>query len=526
MIDEKLSHRLSPMDAFFLYVETDEMPMHIGAVEIFDGEIDFELFKETIDARLHKIPRYLQCVVPAPFNLGHPTWEFDPDFNIDNHIFQLDLEEPATDDDLRNLSNKLFEGPLDRDKPLWEAYVINGMSGNRSALFSRVHHCMVDGIAGVGLMYVILDTLPDPPPSVKKEIDAKPLAGSNARMFDALWDNAIEGIDTVTQLQKDLVEYGNGSQDLVSSAKEFASVMGDFLKPIKRLPFNQPFSGERRIGWAQFSFAEARAIRSALGGTVNDVALTVLGGAVRKYMKRHGEPTRREFLRVLVPVNIRKDQDRGALGNHVAFLPAEVPLDVADHVERFRQIHETMQILKKERVADAIHLMFSVLQGGSAPLQASVLSAISKPLAQGLLGKIAKVPPLHLICTNVPGPQIPLYCTGHKMLEHYALIPVAFEMGVTCGVTTYDQKMFVTLIADEQAAPDVDALMEYYEECFYELREQAKVRPSEYVAIDREVKSLRRKSGSNNGAKSSSNGTTAAASETTETASPEQAKTT
>jgi len=500
MADEKLNHRLSPMDAFFLYVETDEMPMHIGAVEIFDGEIDFEQFKETIDTRLHQIPRYLQRVVPAPFNLGHPTWEFDDAFDIDNHIFQIDLDAPGSDEDLRDLSNKLFEGPLDRDKPLWEIYVINGMNDGRSGLFSRVHHCMVDGIAGVGLMYIILDTLPDPPPTTKKEIDAESIAGPKERAADALFDSAIEGIDAVTRLQKDLVEFGAGATDIGSSIKEFSSVLGDFFKPIKRLPFNQPFSGERRIGWAKFSFAEARAIRAALGGTVNDVALTVLGGAVRKYMKHHGQSTRREFLRVLVPVNVRKDQDRGALGNHVAFLPAEVPLDVADHVERFRQVHETMDILKKERVADAIHLMFTALQGSSAPLQASLLSAVSKPIAQGLLAKIAKVPPLHLICTNVPGPQIPLYCSGHKMLEHYALIPVAFEMGVTCGVTTYDQKMFITLIADEQAAPDVDALMEYYEECFYELREQAKVRPAEYVAIDRELKARRR---SRNGAANS-----------------------
>lgn len=522
MAEEKLNHRLSPMDAVFLYIETDVSPMHIGAIEIFDGEIDYQQFKATIDTRLHQIPRYLQRVIPAPFNLGHPTWEFDPDFNIDNHIFQIDLDAPGSDEDLRNLTNKLFEGPLDRGKPLWEIYVINGMSEGRSGLFSRVHHCMVDGVGGIGLMYVILDTLPDPPPVTKKTIDAEPIASANVRVFDALWDSAIEGIDTITRLQKDLIEYGNGATDLVSSAKEFASVMGNFFKPIKRLPFNQPFSGERRIGWAQFSFAEARAIRSALGGTVNDVALTVLGGAVRKYMKLHGEPTRRQYLRVLVPVNIRKDQDRGALGNHVSFLPAEVPLDVADHIERFRQIHETMDILKKERVADAIHLMFSVLQGASAPLQATMLAAISKPLAQGLLGKIAKVPPMHLICTNVPGPQIPLYCDGHKMLEHYALIPVAMEMGVTCGVTTYDQKMFVTLIADEQAAPDVDALMEYYEECFYELREQAKVRPAEYVAIDRELKTRRR---NRNGTKSrSANGESAAPSKPSTQA--EQAKTT
>lgn len=522
MIDEKLNHRLSPMDAFFLYVETDEMPMHIGAAQIFDGEIDYLQFKETIDTRLHQIPRYLQRVIPAPFNLGHPTWEFDPDFDIDNHIFHLDLEDPADDNAFRNLTNKLFEGPLDRDKPLWEIYVVNGMSGNRSGLLSKVHHCMVDGIAGVGLLYVILDTLPDPPPSEKKEIDAEPIPGAAPRVFDALWDNAIDSIDTMTQLQKDFVEYGGGSKDVVSSAKEFASVMGSFLKPIKRLPFNQPFSGERRIAWGEFSFAEARAIRAALGGTVNDVALTVLGGAIRKYMERHGEPTRRQFLRVLVPVNIRKDQNRGALGNHIAFLPAEVPLDVADHVERFRQIHETMDILKKERVADAIHLMFSVLQGSAAPFQASLLSTLSKPLAQGLLGNIAKVPPMHLICTNVPGPQIPLYCAGQKMLEHYALIPVAFEMGVTCGVTTYNQRMFITLIADEQAAPDVDALMEFYEESFYELRAQAQVRPAEYVAIDRERKERRR---DRNGQSSSDDGNGAAEAQSEESASPQRAET-
>jgi hypothetical protein len=141
--------------------------------------------------------------------------------------------------------------------------------------------------------------------------------------------------------------------------------------------------------------------------------------------------------------------------------------------------------------------MFSVLQGSAAPIQATLLSTAAKPLAQSLLGSLAKIPPMHLICTNVPGPQIPLYCAGCKMLEHYALIPVAFEMGITCGVTTYNQKMYITLIADEQAAPDVDVLMEYYEECFYELRAQAQVRPAEHVAIDRELKARRRNRGGN-----------------------------
>lgn len=473
------------MDAFFLYLEREEEPMNVGFVAQFEGKIPFKRFKSHIDARLHLIPRYLQRVIPAPLHVGMPTWEFDPDFDIDNHIHYVKCDAPGDDDALRRTSERLFRGTLDRNKPLWEIYVIHGMTGNRTGMVTKIHHCMVDGIAGVALMYLIFDAWPKPEKVKKQKYIPQPLPSQAQLLYDALWDNAIDALDHWARFQKGLADYARGfsASQTLDAFKEFAAAMRDYLSPAKRMPFNKPFSGERKFAFADFSFAEARAIRAACGGTLNDVALTVLSGACQRYALMHGEKLRKRYLRVLVPVNIRTEDERGAMGNRISFLPIEIPLEVKDHVERLRIINETTQEMKQSRVSEAVSLMFNALQGAPAPLQALALGSAARPTAQQALGMIWQVPPMHLICTNVPGPQIPLYSVGKRLLNYYALLPIALEMGISCGITSYDQRLFISFIADGNAAPDVDKLMDYMRECFIELRAAAEVKERHVVDL-------------------------------------------
>jgi len=433
------------------------------------------------------VPRYRQRMVPSPLGLGHPTWEDDPSFDIENHVFEVSLDSPATEDDLRAFAEDEFARPMDRTKPLWEIYIIRGMKHRITGMFCKVHHCMIDGIAGISLMSILFDTTPDTPKFRRQPYKPAPLPGQASRLYDALWESAIESLDHWSRFQRDLSEYSNGSdpKHVLHAVREFAATMAGFLSPIKRLPFNKAFGGKRKIAWREFSFAEARAIRNVCGGTFNDVVLAVLTGAVRRYAAHHGiTPKHRDF-RILVPVNLRREEERGDLGNRVTFLPVQVPLVIEDPVERLHAIHDITQNLKKEKVPEAVALMFSALQGTAAPVQSAVLSGATTATGQTFLSMLSQVPPLHMICTNVPGPQIPLYAVGKRLKNYYALVPVALEMGVTCAVTTYDQRMAVTFTADTDAAPDLDLLLAFFDEAFTALRIRADVEEKIYVELHR-----------------------------------------
>ncbi len=487
MSQETLRRRLSAMDAFFLYIETEEQPMNVGCVDLFEGKIRFAQFVRNIESRLHLIPRYRQIVMPAPLNLGMPTWEFDPNFDIRNHIKRVKLAAPGSEDRFHELAGELFSGTLSRDKPLWEIYLVEGLAGKRTGMVAKVHHCMIDGIAGVGLMNIIFDAWPNPEKTRKKPYKPAPLPSAAQLLYDALWDGVSESLEHWSKFQKCLAEYGGGKdlKEVLSGVKEFGLTMKDFLSPITRFPFNRPFNGKRIVVGRSFSFAEAREIRSVCGGTVNDVALTIVSGTVQRYLEMHGEPLRKQTVRILVPVNIRQEDERGEMGNRISFLPVDVPLDILDPVERLRIIAETTQHLKESKVIEAISLMFNALQGAPSLLQTLALTNAASSSGQYLLGLMAQVPPSHLICTNVPGPQIPLYSIGHQLLSHYSLLPVALEMGISCAVTSYDQRLYISIITDAQAAPDADRLMEFIADSFHELRVAAEVKERHYVEIPR-----------------------------------------
>jgi WS/DGAT/MGAT family acyltransferase len=493
MSENNLKRRLTPMDAFFLYAETEAAPMSVGATLIFEGRLPIVKFKEHIASRLHLVPRYRQRVVPAPFNISNPTWEDDPDFDIDNHIFRVKLNKPGTEQQLQQLKGQIFTGMLDRGKPLWEMYVVESLSEKRSAVILKVHHAMVDGVAGISLAYLFLDVTPEIPKKAQKpRFKPAPLPDMKARLQDALWDNMVDNVVHWLRFGNNIKEFAIqfGFDELKCAVKKFAMTIGGFLMPLKRLPFNGPFSGKRLQVWREYAYSDARAIRAMCGGTLNDVVLTVLAAAMRKYVEEHADDDLGKYqsLRVLVPVNVRRERERAALGNRISFLPVEIPFGVEDPIELLHAVHERMRELKDAHVADSVSLMFDALQGSPVPLQSMLLSAVANPVAQRLLGQIVEVPPANLICTNVPGPQIPLYAFGHRMLAMYGVVPTCLGMGVNCAVVSYDQKLFVSFVGDAQAGGDAVAeIMECFDQKFKELRDATDVKGAKYIEITRVV---------------------------------------
>ncbi|MBI1765212.1 MAG: wax ester/triacylglycerol synthase family O-acyltransferase [Acidobacteria bacterium] len=472
MTTPNLNNRLTSMDASFLYFEKKEATMHIGSVSVFDGEIPFDDFVAMMDAKMHLVPRYQQIVVNDPFNLGHPTWEHDPNFNLRNHIFKVQVDAPGTEAQLIELAGRLFTPLMDRRKPLWDIYWVYGLEGGKTAMVARVHHCMVDGMSGVDLLKIILDFSPNPaPPPPKPAAPPRaPQPDPTRRLFDSLLGGMQEGMNRWMEFQNGLL---NLTQALTSEAtrdsmRKVSSEWPRLAAPVSPLPFNGPGSGERKLVWNTFSFAEARAIRGALGGTVNDVVLTALSGAVARYAASHGQQVAGRNVRVMVPVSLRQADQRGALGNLVSILPVEIPLDLHDARARFQYINQKTGAMKAGRMAEGLNL-FSALMGVLPPPLQALMGALAPPNVP--------LPPFNIISTNVPGPQVPMYAMGKKMIAYYPYVPVGWALGCGCAIMSYDQSLFFGLTADTQAMPDVEQLREFLYESFYELRRVAGVEP-------------------------------------------------
>ncbi len=467
MVQSNLNRRLTSMDASFLYFEKKEAPMHIGSVSVFDGKISFDRFVKMVASKLHMIPRYQQKIVPDPFNLAHPTWEFDTEFDINRHIFKMQIESPGTEEQLIELAGKILTPMMGRGKPLWDIYLVYGLEGNRTAMIARVHHCMVDGVSGVDLLKVVLDISPKAQPPVKPEsIPPLPRPDPTRRFFDSLLGGMQEGMNRWMEFQNGLLSLTQAMAKRPSggSMGSLTNLLPTVSSPVSLLPFNRPCSGEKKLVWSEFSFAEARAIRAALGGTVNDVVLTVLSGAVSRYVEMHGQRTRGRNLRVMVPVSMRQEEKRGALGNLVSMLPVEIPLSMKDPLKRFRYINEKTGSMKATRVAEGMNL-------------GTTLMGILPASVQALLGALATtpIPPFNMVSTNVPGPQVPLYAMGKRMIAYYPYVPVGYAIGVGCAIMSYDQKLYFGLSSDTQAMPDVERLKEFLDASFVELREKAGV---------------------------------------------------
>jgi diacylglycerol O-acyltransferase / wax synthase len=481
--------RLPPEDAAFLYLESKETPLHIGSVSVLDGHIRLEDYIEFISSKLPLIPRYRQRLVVPPFHLGHPTWEDDPDFDIRNHIHQAHLKR-GTVAELQGLAGQIFSKLMNRNRPLWDLTLVDGLQDGRSAFISRVHHCLVDGVSGVGIINVMLSPTREPePPHQSQPFHAPPLPGSGPSLLDALASSFSDSVQRILAAQMaslDLAGTLLGGQAL-HVWNQLAPLGPELLAPLERLPFNRPVLGPRKVAWAELSLADVGAIRKVLGGTLNDVALTAVTLAVGRYAELHGQSIENRLLRLMVPVNLRRDEKQHGFGNRVSALPVNIPLDIHDPAVLLNAVRQRTEAMKSAHVADLIQLAGFWLGIAPAPLQAAL----------GPLAAVLPLPLFNMVCTNVPGPQYPLYLLGHEMLTFHPYVPIGNEMGVCCAIQSYNGKLYFGLTADSAAAPDVRRLNDFLEEAFGELRRAAGIQPSHRervapeVAHEKEVLALR-----------------------------------
>jgi diacylglycerol O-acyltransferase len=456
---------LSAADAAFLYLERKEIPLHIASVCVFDGPIPFQEFVASIKAKLPLVPRYLQIPVFPAWSLEFPNWQDDPHFDIRRHIFSLTLDPPGGETELRELASRILSQLLDRNKPLWDMYVVDGLKDGRGAIIWRVHHALADGVSGAEMVQLMLDPTPDIPISALQR-RYRPRRPTKAQ---ASVTNDLSS--AVNRTLGSLLAFESGLLDLVQAfvrpkqqdaLEGLVKLLPDYAASVERLPFNKPCTGSRRFCWTEFSMGDVKAVREAVGGTVNDVILAVLTRALARYVKMHGQSVVNRYVRYGCPVNLRQPDQQGGLGNQISFLPVALPMDARGPIRMLQAVVKRTEALKRCGALSLVGLAARWFAAAPPPLHALFWRNIPDV--------ILPVPVLNLICTNVTGSPTPLYAVGRRMLSAYPQVPTGYEFGVGCAVHSYDGKLFFGLIADTHAAPDVDHLRDFLVLSFQELR--------------------------------------------------------
>jgi diacylglycerol O-acyltransferase / wax synthase len=466
MADSQPSNSFSWGDALFLYIERPGQPLSIACVSIFDGSVSLKDLRDLVESKLPLIPRYRQHVVFPPFNIGLPSWQFDPKFDIRNHIRQVTLRRGA-ESDLKALTSKIVSTHLERDKPLWDLTLVRGLEGNRTGLIARIHHCLADGLAGVGIINVLMDQSPVAVPLPRKKTvlpEPKP-RDAGAQLLDSVLKSYFSAVKGALTLHGEAISIAQQMfSDTAEPLADLVNIMPELAAPAERLPFNVICHGPQKFGWTEISMAEIQTLRQRCGGTVNDVILTVVAAALRRYSELRGVRLKGRSVRIMIPVNVRGDGSVSELGNRIYFLPVTIPLDIRDPQKLFAHVRERMEFLKRIRAAE--------LMGFAGGLFATIPTPI-----WAALGPVASQLPLSLcniICTNVPGPHVPLYLLGRKMLSFYPYVPIGGEMGVNCAILSYNGTAYFGFTCDVAAVPDPQNLEKFVKTSFAELCESAK----------------------------------------------------
>jgi WS/DGAT/MGAT family acyltransferase len=465
------SRRLSAADAAFLYLERKEIPLCIACVCVFDEAIPFDGFVANIDSKLHLVPRYLQIAVSPPFDIAYPSWEDDPHFDIRRHIFPVTLEAPGGETELQALAGRLFTQVMDRRKPLWEIFVVDGLQGGQGALIVRIHHALADGVAGASLIKVMLDPTPEGSHAVPKpRVPPRKTAAAEHCLAAAIGSAIHSSLESLIAAEEGILNFTQGllSARMQTGLQELISLLPEVASPTPRLPCNKPCTGDRLFCWAEFDFADVQAIRATIGCKVNDVLLTVLTRALVLYVKMHGQPVDNRLLRVICPVSVRREDQQESLGNQITFLPVVLPMDVPDPMEMLRAIAARTATMKSTRAAELVAIAAAWLGSAPAPLQ--------KLFWYGLPAIMFPAPLFNIICTNVPGSPTTLYSVGRRMIASYPQVPTGYELGVGVAAQSYDGKLCFGLTADSEAAPDVTRLRDFIQVSFHELCRAAGVK--------------------------------------------------
>ena len=447
---------MSPLDASFLHVEDDVSHMHIGSVGIFEGPApSYDAVLAAVGAKLPLVPRYRQKVRFLPLALGHPVWVDDPHFKLEYHVRHTALPTPGGDDQLRNLVGRVMSQPLDRARPLWEMWIAEGLDADRWALLSKVHHSMVDGVSGTDLMSVLLDSERHPEAQPHVAWHAEPEPGSAALIAAALAAVPYDGARSLLAAARHPRRVAGRVADL---SRGMVSMRG-LLRPGRGTSLNGPIGPHRRWDWACGRLADVKTIRQAYGGTVNDVVLAVITRGFRDLLLSRGEPVDGEVVRTMVPVSVRATHERGTYNNRVSAMFAELPVGVADPLERLALVRAQMEDLKESHQAVGGEVLTSL--GGFAP---AMLLALA-----GRLATRAPQRSVNTVTTNVPGPQHPMYLAGRRMLECFPFVPLAGHVRVGIAIFSYDGGLNFGATGDSDTAPDIGVLCRGIEQGIQEL---------------------------------------------------------
>ena len=478
MQNHQQSDRLSWGDTVFLHLEREGMPLNVASICVFEGEIPLETCVRFIESKLPLLPRYFKRVVPAPFGLGLPSWEYDPEFDLSRHVREVTLKR-GTDIELRAVAGKLFSQVMDRRHPLWDMTIVRGLKGNRTGLIFRLHHCLADGIAGVGIINALLDASPECPRLPRKKVKfhiprpTDPLTSLTSEFVESYSDFVRRILSAMTDLLS-MAERVAANGD-PTAADEFASLFPEITAFTERLRFNVIYRGPQKFACTEIPLAEVKAIRHKSGASVNDVILALVTATIRRYCELHGDRVKGKLLRIMVPVNLRGATSTSELGNRISLVPVTIPLDIRQPRKLLAAVHRRTEFLKRMHAAELVSLA-----GGLIGMFPTSLQGMAGPMASQL-----PITPFNLVCTNVPGPQLPLYLLGHKMLHCYPYVPVGGEMAVNCAILSYNGTVYFGFSGDVHAAPDLRKMEKLLQESFTEQRDSVGVRPSQKKRIVR-----------------------------------------
>ena len=442
--------RLTALDNSFLALEGQDAYMHVASTQIFDagplsvdgGGIDAKAFERMVESCLHMIPRYRQKLAWVPF-LNQPVWIDDPRFKIDYHVRHTSLPRPGTDEQLKQLSARMMEHHLDRRRPLWEMWVVEGLEGNRFALISKVHHCMIDGVSGVDLMKVLMTITPDYEIHESPTYIPRPTPASTELLRHEVMRWA--GLPlTIAASVGELASQADGlRRNLVTGVGQVVESLGGSIRPATKTPLNGEIGPHRRFDWLTMELADVKFVRKALGGSLNDVVLTVVTGAVRRFLERRQvRPADIDF-KVMAPVSMRSEEQQGQLGNRISAWMIELPIAEADPTRQLEDIARKTGALKSSRGAVAAELLTQAMEWTPGTLLS---------MAGGNIGSLL---PFNMVVTNVPGPQFPLYSLGAEMIESYPHVPLIDNLGLGIALMSYNGKLCWGFNADYDLIPDL-----------------------------------------------------------------------
>ncbi|HEX2415066.1 MAG TPA: wax ester/triacylglycerol synthase family O-acyltransferase [Thermoleophilaceae bacterium] len=460
------SDRLTALDTSFLHLEDGEAHMHVASVMLFEGPPPaYDEMLEALENRLHLVPRYRQRLAFVPLGQGRPKWVDDPHLNLRYHLRSTALPSPGSEEQLKDLAGRVFSQQLDRDKPLWEIWMVEGLEDDRFAILSKTHHALVDGISGVDIISVLFDTTPDPaaPTAPGDRWLPRPLPSRAQLLAEALLERGTIPAEITRSVRAVL----RGPRRIAGGVRDAAVGVGAMawagLNPAPPSPYNRPIGPHRRFTWVRADLGEIKAIKNELGGTVNDVVLATVTGALGKHLRRRGQNTDGLELKAMIPVSVRADIERGALGNMVAAIMAPLPVWCQDPVARLDILSEALRGLKSSGQAVGAQVLTDL--AGFAP--PTVMDQASRLVARQRM--------FNLVVTNVPGPQFPLYLAGRRMLDPFPMVPLAKNQGLGIALLSYAGKINFGLVGDYDVLWDLDQFAEDVREALDELAAAAGV---------------------------------------------------